>query len=356
MALVVVLVGSALLAPASAARASVPRGDPAARLPERPFAGDYWDLVARFESGHAILAIVSITNLGPAGRHAAVVGQVIEPDGTAQRFSRSETAAGFQLASEGRRVDLRSIVLDQSGATRRFRVDKDELEIDLVLTPSGSPLWPEDAVPGCPLDVLETAAPAAGWYRRAGRERVALRGRAALTHRWTPGLEADCMQRGVELFVLEGELSLYFQHVLAPDGRALPWLVVRRGGRLLYRGIPSASELSFRPDGAGFPDLAAVRFDAPGVSGRLEFGAPLGRFEPLARLPSALRWVIGQRTQPRLSWSAPHFEITLGDGAERRTFAGAGLAKIAYTNPLWPDVEDAGPVSPAPAPEPDGGA
>jgi hypothetical protein len=164
--------------------------------------------------------------------------------------------------------------------------------------------------------------------------RVPLRGRAVVTHRWTQGLEVDCMRRGVELFVLEGDLSLYFREVLTPDGRTRPWLVAQRGGRVVYRGAPAGSQLEFVPGADGFPEIAALRFEAPGVSGSAEFAAPLGAFEPLARVPSPLRWAIAQRTQPRLTWSAPHFEIAVGEGRRRRVFAGAALAKLAYTNPL----------------------
>jgi hypothetical protein len=342
------LVAWALLAPAApapSATAAPGRGDPAARLPSSRFAGDYWDLVARFESGHAVLAIASITHLGPAGRHAAVVGQLLLPDGTVERFSRTESAGGFSLSEGGRRLDLRSIVFDPRGPVRRFLVDKDELELELALRAGEEPLWPEEAVPGCSLDVLEIDAEVSGSYWLPGMEaRAPLRGRAALTHRWTPGLEVECMRRGVELFVLEGELSIYFHEVLTPDDRRLRWLVVRRGGRVLHRGAPEASELRFRPGAAEFPQLEKLQFTAPGVSGQVEFADPLGAFEPLARMPSPLRWVLGQRTRPQLTWSTPRFEITLEEGRRRRTFAGAGIAKLSYTNPFAP-----GPVRARPA-------
>jgi hypothetical protein len=323
------------------------RGDPAARLPARLLAADHWDLVARFESGHAVFATASVTNLGPAGRHAVVIGEVVEPDGSMHRFSRSEGAGSWSLSPDGRRIDLRSIAFDQSADPRRFSVDKDELELELEIAAGGPPAWPDEVVPGCPLDVLAADAAASGSYwRPGGPERTALRGRAAITHRWTPGLEVGCMRRGVELFVIEGELSIYFREVLAPDGRARPWVDVRRDGRPLHQGPPDASRLEFRPDAGGFPQLEALSFAAPGVSARVEFAAPLDAFEPLARLPLPLQWALGLRTRPRLTWSAPRFEVTLVQGGRRQTFAGAGLAKVAYTNPLGSEAEAALPAAP----------
>jgi hypothetical protein len=319
------------LALGAGANASVPRGDPAARLPEGALAGEYWDLVARFESGHVLMATVALTNTGIGGRTAVVVGQLLGPDGVAHPFSRSEREGGWRLDGGGRRLDLQSIVLDQAGDVRRFVVDKNELGIEVAIASAGRPAWPaRDASPGCGFDVLDVAGPATGSFRSAsGAEPVALRGLAALTHRWTPGLEVDCLRRGVELFAMQPGLGVYFRESEAPDGARQAWLLVRRDGRTLFEGEPAESEVTWRSGAPGYPEPARLRFAAPGLDGRVEFGASLGVFEPLARLPAPLRAAMELRTRPRVAWSAPRFELRLGSRALR----GAALAKLAWTNP-----------------------
>ena len=70
----VALLAAAGLALGAGANASVPRGDPAARLPEGALAGEAWDLVARFESGHLLLATVALTNTPLGGRTGSAPG------------------------------------------------------------------------------------------------------------------------------------------------------------------------------------------------------------------------------------------------------------------------------------------
>jgi hypothetical protein len=321
----------ALAFPASAL---VPRGDPAARLPQGALAGEYWDLVARFDSGHLLLATLTLTNaLG--GRTAVAVGHLVEPDGTVHVFSRSENEGGFRLEGGARRIELGSIVLDQSGPERSFVVDKDEIGIAVTFAAAGAPAWPEEeAAPGCPLDVLGVAAPARGSIRLAGRDPLPLRGLAALTHRWMGGLEADCLQRGVELFAMEGDLGVYFREALAPDGRTHAWLLVQRGARTLFQGEPARRDLRWRPGPVAYPELASLAVAAPGLAARVELGEPLGHFEPLARMPAPLRWALELRTRPRLTWSAPRCQIQVAAGRDRLARNAPALVKLSYTNPM----------------------
>lgn len=318
---------------AAGAPASVPRGDPAARLPEGVLAGESWDLVARFESGHVLMASLLLTNTGLGGRTAIAAGQIVEPDGTVHVFSRSERAGGWRLEDGGRRIDLRSIVLDPGADPRRFVVDKNEIGIEVAIEGRGAPAWPDtDVAPGCGLDVLEVAGPATGSFRAPGAERaVALHGLAALTHRWAPGLEVDCLRRGVELFAMQDRLGLYFRESETPTGGRHAWLLVQREGRTLFAGAPAASEIVWRAGATpGYPEPARISFAAPAIAGRVAFGAPLGSFEPLARLPAPLRAAMELRTRPRLAWSAPRVELEIGG----RVLRAGGLAKLAWTNPL----------------------
>ena len=327
---------------ARAAEASVPRGDAAARLPQGPLAGEFWDVVARFESGHLLMATIALTNTGLGGRTAVAVGQWVEPDGTAHPFSRSERPGGWRLDASGRRLELGSIVLDQAGSGRRFSVDKNELGIELAIAAAGgAPAVRSDprslpaggGTPGCGFDVLEIAGPATGSFRVEGRGApMALRGLAAVTHRWMPGLEAECLRRGIELFAMQGGLGLYLRETESPTGQRRSWLLVQRDGALLGAGPPSESTIAWRPGLPGYSGPAELRFSAPGLGGRVHFGETLGTFEPLGRLPAPLRVAMELRTRPRLAWSAPRFELEIGE-ASPRAIRGTALAKLAWTNP-----------------------
>ena len=334
---------------ATNAQANVPRGDAAARLPVGALASESWDVVAHFESGHVLIATMALYNPGVGMRSAFAFGQLIEPDGTVHPFSRSERAGGWHLDRSGRRVDLRSIVLDQSRAQRRFVVDKNELGIEVAIETLGAPAWPADEpTSGCALDVLEVAGPAMGSFRIEGREAIPLRGLAALTHRWMPGLEASCWRRGVELFAMQDGLGLYLRETETPAGERRTWLVLQRDGVVLFQGAPTDSDITWRTGQSGYPDPLRLHFRAPGVSGRISFGDSISHFDPLARLPSALRLVMEQRTRPRLQWSESRVELTFA-GNENPAILGDALARLAWTNPT-PDGSQSLPAAADPAP------
>ncbi|MCU0670227.1 MAG: hypothetical protein MUF70_12895, partial [Myxococcota bacterium] len=95
---------------------------PPVRLPEGKLATEYWDLVARLDSGHLLIAQTWLSNLGVADRSAGALGWLIAPDGAPQRFKRSEEPGAWLLTDGGRRIDLHSIALEPGGPTRRFEV------------------------------------------------------------------------------------------------------------------------------------------------------------------------------------------------------------------------------------------
>ncbi len=339
LGLALLTLGTATGLAARASEASVPRGDAAARLPDGALASESWDVVAHFDSGHMVMATVALFNAGLGARNALAFGQLVEPDGTVHPFSRSERTGGWRLDASGRRLDLGSIVLDQSETPRRFVVDKNELGIEVVIEAGGHPAWPaEEFATGCAIDVLEIAGPATGSFRIERGNALPLRGLAAVTHRWMPGLEAHCLRRGLELFAMQRGLGLYLREIETPAGERRSWLVLQRDGVVGFQGPPSDSQITWRAGRPGYPEPTTLRFHAPGMSGRVAFGDSLGRFEPLARLPAPLRLVLEQRTRPRLQWSESNVELTL-DGASESGIRGAALAKLTWTNPIPDDIE-----------------
>jgi hypothetical protein len=340
-------VAAVALAVALPAAGAVPRGDPAARLPEGASASETWDLFARLDTGDTLFAMVTLVNTGWGGRTAIALGQLVEADGTSHPFSRTERPGGYRLEAGGRRIDLHSVVLDLSQQPWRFVVAKNELEIRLAVHSIGAPAWPSGAERShCPLDLLAPTGRASASWRLPleDRGRPAAAGAAGLTHRWMPGLEVGCLQRGLEVFAMDGARGLYYREVTAADGTIRPWLVFDEDGRRVFAGVPFRHEIGWRAAAPGYPEAAWLRFEAPGVAGRVDFPAPLGVFEPLGRLPGPLRWMFGLASRPRLEWSAPRFEIRTGDADPGETWSGVGVAKLSYTNPASGDDRPAAPA------------
>jgi hypothetical protein len=308
-------------------------------LAESEASGDYWDLVARFDSGHQLFAMAGVGNMGWGETNASVIGFVIDPDGSVHRFSRTDPDGKQHLSQDGRRLDLRSIVLDRSAPLWRFAVDKQEMKLELEIRAGGPVARPAEALaPRCPFEVLETSAPASGsLWRQDMPERVPLRGQIAVVHRAPRGLEADCLVRRVEVFALERDFGLYFTEVTTPDGKRPSWLVAASGGRVVYQGAADAAELRWRDSAGGYPQPASFRLSAPRLSGRVEMAAPAMTYDPTERLSGPLRWAVSLRTRPLLTAGAARFELALGDG---RHLAGTGIARVSYTNPMSAQARD----------------
>jgi hypothetical protein len=274
-----------------------------------------------------------------------VLGLIVSPEGGITRFSRTEDAGFWKLEDGGRRIDLRSIVLDQSGAGVRFRVAKDELHLSLEVAPGGR-TGAAAGIPGraCPLDLLDLDGETRGSLWEKGMAApLALRGRSAITHRWMDRLEVDCVQRRVEIFVLESRWGVYFEEVLAPDGRIGRWLAIAKDGQLVHEGPPDSARLDWRRDADGLPVLHGLRFTAGGVSARVEIGAVRATFDPFEGIPGALRALLELKMQPSVLLRAATAELSeeAGSAAAGRSWSGAALAKISWLRKPEPA---AGPV------------
>jgi hypothetical protein len=298
-------------------------------------AGEYWDLVARLDSGHWLVAQTYVSNLGPGDGRAGAVGYLIAPDGSSRRFKRSEEPGAWKLTHDGRRLDLHSIALDPIGPPRRFHVDKPELEADLKLrgkraAPSGGQLA------ACSFSVLDTATAADVELRDGVKaDPLSTQARVGLTHRWGDTLEADCAVRRVEVFLLEREIGVYFAETTAPSGSLHRWLVARRGGQVLFAGDPADASVAWGVTAEGFAPPVSARFAAAGLDARIRFQAPLASVDPLAQLPLPVQLLVQTRTQPRMTWMRAPFEMSLpGADGVRRSVAGEAVAKVSYLNPL----------------------
>jgi hypothetical protein len=318
-----------------------PRADPAARLLPFEQASDVWDLTVLLERGHWIVAQATISNLGPGDRTAAVVGHVIDPEGGTHEFHKIRREGAWQLSADRRRLDLDAILFDQADDAARFYVSKKRVDLDLRIDLSGEQAWPEAADGGdAGFDLLALAAPVEGTLQLRGAEALSVRGRAFLTHRWMPDLEAQRVARRVELFAIGSGVGLYFVEVTPPAGKVRRWLVAGRDGRIWRRSDAVEVRYASGRDGDG------LHLEGPGISGRAGLDRILLRDEPLSRAPWLARWWYGRHTRPRFVWSAAPFEFTVhGLGAEETLrISGHGLVEVARFDPggATPSEEKAG--------------
>jgi hypothetical protein len=329
----VALAAALLLALAAAALAVPSPGGPAVRLPEGEFASDAWDLVAAFDSGYLVFSQAVVTNLGWGDHKAAVVGIVVTPDEKVQVFRRSEAQGDWKLSRDGLRMDLRSIVFDRSRATHRLDVGKDEFELGVEWTPSGQPVWPAELPQRCPVEVHEIDSEAQGslWSLGMPGPTRLERGRVALTHRWTAELEAACLLRRAELFVLDPEVGVYFTEIATPDGATHRWVALRRDGRIAYQGAPESAALRWKSGAGGYPSLDGLELAAAGIRMRAEVGEPFFRFDLLDRVAMPFRSVLATRTRPRLLLARARLTLEPPGAPPRPARA---VVKLDYTNPM----------------------
>lgn len=323
----------ALAALAAAGETPSP-GGPTIRLPEGEFASDAWDMVARFDSGHMVFSQAVVTNIGWGDHKAAVVGLVRDPDGKLQVFRRSEEQGGWKLSRDGLKMDLRSIVFDRRNTMHRLDVGKDEFELRVEWKPSHRPLWPAALPQQCPVEIHEISSEALGslWSEGMPEATRLARGRAALTHRWTADMEASCLRRRTEVFLLESDVGIYFTEIETLTGSKHAWVAIERDGVVTEQGTPARAAIDWRRDADGYPTLRALDLSAAGVRLRAEAQEPFFSFDLLDRVPMPFRSILATRTSPRLMLATARFSLDLpGAPAARR---GTAVVKLDYSNPM----------------------
>jgi hypothetical protein len=325
-----------LVAALAGAVSAVPSpGGPAVRLPEGEFASDAWDLVARFETGHMVFSQAVVTNLGWGDHKAAVVGLVVTPDKKVQVFRRSEEQGDWKLSRDGLRMDLRSIVFDRTQSQHRLDVGKDEFELGVEWKPSGEPVWPAALPQRCPIEIQEISSDASGslWSLGMPGPTKLEGGHMALTHRWTAELEASCLVRRAEVFVLESDIGIYFTEILTATGETHRWVALRRNGALAYQGAPQRASLRWKDLASGYPSAGALELDVDGLRLRGQIDEPFFRFDLLDRVAMPLRNVMATQTEPRLLLARARLTVEATDtSAPRRELA--AVVKLDYANPL----------------------
>jgi hypothetical protein len=323
-----------LVAVAAGAREVPSPGGPTVRLPEGEFASDAWDLVARFDSGHLVFSQAVVTNIGWGDHKAAVVGLVVTPDEKVQVFRRSEEQSGWKLSRDGLKMDLRSIVFDRRDSMHRLDVGKDEFELRVEWKPSHTPLWPSALPQQCPIEIHEISSKALGslWSEGMPDATRLERGRVALTHRWTADMEASCLKRRTEIFLLEADVGIYFTEIETLTGAKHAWVAIQRDGSVTFQGAPTRTALVWRRDADGYPTLRSLDLTAAEVRLRAEAPEPFFSFDLLDRVAMPFRTVLATRTRPRLMLARARFNLELPGAAGARQ--GNAIVKLDYANPL----------------------
>ncbi|MEE9606740.1 MAG: hypothetical protein V3U03_03300 [Myxococcota bacterium] len=329
------LAGCALLGAAGA----LERGDRASRVTGRGSASEYWDLMARFESGHRLFARFLITNEGPGNRTAIAYGHLLHPDGTASRFRNGRRWGDWTLSPDGLTLDVGSSLLDQHQPEGRLEIDSDKqgVKIYLRFASDGPATWRDDPALGdYRVDLLDLATPVEGtiWVRGMA-ETVGVRGRIGITHTWMEQSESDLALRRIEFFSLGDGARLYVSDVTAPSGRRSGWLALERDGEVIQRGFEMSLDERAAPAGERYPLPSVLRLRGDDLEGELHLGRTLLDRNPLEDLPQPFRFLLSLKMSPRRVWTESTFEVTFAatNGQPALTLRGSGVTTVTFLNP-----------------------
>jgi len=314
----------------------------AARMSRQDSAWESWDLSARFESGHILVARFLVTNDGPGEHTAVAVGHLLFPDGSPVTFHNGRSRERWRLAHEGMYLDVGSSELDLRAASRGYRIDKDRTGVKIQLAIEASPassLASRQRPGGYGIRIVDVAAPIEGtaWIReRKMDEPVALRGRASLIHSWSDTRESKLALRRIDFASLSPAGAISLVDVTTPEGAHLRWLVVERGGQIVHE--TGDFEVSVGPDQAGsdrYPVPASVSFRDSAVEGEVDLQRILLRRDPFELVPQPFRFLLSFHTRPRRVWTESPFKVKFDTGSDRSSWQvqGAGIATVTWLNP-----------------------
>jgi hypothetical protein len=333
-----------LVALAAGLLAATPeRGDPGARLSRADGALEYWDLVARFDQGHRLVARVLVTNEGPGEQTAVGVGHLIQPDGEVVEFRNGRLQGRWSVADDARSLRIGSTELGLAGPVRTLDYDNNKrgIEIRLRLRADASARFPRAGEPtGYRVDLLDLAARVDGTVLLPGMTApVALSGRATFLHTWTDQSEPSIVLRRIDFSSLEPGAQVYLRDVLTTEGKRHQWLVVVQDGHALIETSEIHVDLETARGGStrGYPLPSAIRVRGPGgVSGRIALERKLLEHDPLGDLPQPFRFLLSFDMRPRRVWTDSSFSLGLDatPGRAALELSGIGITSVTFLNPL----------------------
>lgn len=321
----------------------------AARLPQKELGSEFWSLTARFETGEHLMVELCISNVGFGDANAALMGHLIDADGTVHSFDGAKSHGEWTLSDDRLRVVIGKVELDQSGPVHRLRIWKERVHVDLTFQAAGEGERLKELDGSSQgFDLLGTETAVEGRLWTEGGEERAVRGRLVRTHRWADQLESSFVLRRIEFFSLEGETSIYLVETTDPSGEAESWLRVQRGDQV-FPAVRVSTKLVWpkAPIPEGFPIPEAIEISGEGVRGRFEFGTGLVSFDPLQELPAPVRWVLSPFIRWRSTWSTAPFELEILAGPMGPLrLSGEGLSNVTYFNEVSAAQQVASPLLP----------
>ncbi len=320
-------------------------GDPgyfAARLLPGEFASERWELFARFDSGHLLVAQFLVTNMGLGDRNAVALGYLVGPGGEVRRFRNGRREGRWKLSPDRLRMEVGSSVLDLGAEVQRLQVQKRRIRLDLRFRCRG-PAHRWDQKEGMPytLVLLDLAAPIEGtlWVKGM-KERLRVYGRVALTHSWMDRAESQLLLRRLEFFSLQEQGSLYLADFLTSQKTCLRWVVIQQGGRRVLKSLePITLSFEGKAEGASRLDYAvpgALRWEGPGIQGHADLREVLLRYNPLEDLPQPFRFLVQLKMRPHWVWIRSPFEVSFKPRPDSHSLRirGVGITLVSFSQPL----------------------
>lgn len=309
---------------------------PASRISDADSSSEYWDLSARFASGHHVFVRFSISNEGPGERTAYAIGQVVLPDGRVAAFQNGRRKGRWSLSDDGLRLVIGSSVLDLHEPLRHFEVDKNKkgqkVFLDFPADAGAARSW-TSAPKGYRVDLLHNGTPVEGtlWIRGLfDDDPLPVEGTLTATHTSMDVTETELTLRRIELHADGGAGGVYLVDVLSPQGTAKRWLVVEKGDGSSYQTDDFEIELAgASPDSrAAYPVPARLVVRGPQVSGTIELHRLRVRHDPLEIAPQPFRWLLSFKMEPEHSWFDASAELLVdGEPLEAR-----GVVSLFYVN------------------------
>ncbi|MEE2662756.1 MAG: hypothetical protein VX681_01450 [Myxococcota bacterium] len=315
--------------------------DPAARLPGGKQGSEYWDLVAKLESGHFVFARLLLTNVGPGSHNAVMLGHVITPDGERQAFRNGRRRSRWQLSDDRLKLDINKCHLDLHDDSALLVVRKSSVQLSLRFELAGGARPPPGLLPDrYAAETLAANAPVQGTLKLADMTApLEIRGTGAVTHSWTSEPEEERVVRRLDFFTLTPDLGLQLSEFRTPDGDVRRWLRATRAGRTVLESSRIELDASGRLAGTPrrYPVEAKLRLIGKAAGGELTLGRLLHQQDPLDMIPQPLRglirWSLSQK--PHQLWTTAPYDLwlQLAPGEAPTPLRGEGLAAIAFLRP-----------------------
>jgi len=315
--------------------------DPAARLPGGKQGSEYWDLVAKLESGHFVFARFLLTNVGPGNHSAVVLGHVITPDGEQHAFRNGRRRSRWQLSDDRLELDVNKCHLDLHDGSALRVVRKSSVQLSLRFDLAGGARPPPGLLPDrYAAETLAANAPVQGTLKLADMAApLETRGTGAVTHSWTSEPEEELVVRRLDFFTLTPELGLQLSEFRTPEGDVRRWLRATRAGHTVFESsaieLDASGHLADTP--RRYPAEAKLRLGGKAAGGELTLDRLLHQQDPLEAIPqplrSLIRWSLSQ--QPYQLWTTASYDLwlQLAPGEAPTPLRGEGLAAISFLRP-----------------------